>query len=163
MSSPNDTSDRIEDDGLPQSLQLTPKPPAETWGNESYSTPTNASEADPSFHNLSPPALVRNDSRPSLLMTEGFSFQSIMKTLSVENAEANASLSVIRRRLLFGVPPEVDLGLPPNFLPPNNGDMRMRPVIRPRISQGVFDRPFIPAWDVQMRSPVSTAVLKFNV
>jgi len=39
----------------------------------------------------------------------------------------------------------------------------MRPVIRPRISQGVFDRPFIPAWDVQMRSPVSTAVLKFNV
>ena len=164
MSSPNDTSDRIEDDGLPQSLQLTPKPPAETWGIESYFTPTNASEADPSFHNLSPPALVRNDNPPSLLMmNRRIQFPVDYKDSAVENAEANASLLVIRRRLLFGVPPEVDLGLPPNFLPPNNGDLRMRPVIRPRISQGVFDRPFIPAWDVQMRSPVSTAVLKFNV
>ena len=167
MSSPNDTSDRIEDDGLPQSLQLTPKPPAETWGNESYFTPTKAtSEADPSFHNLSPPALVRNDRRPSLLMmNRRIQFPVDNEDSYVENAEANASLLVIRRRLLFGVPPEVDLGLPPNFLPPNNGDLRMRHVIRPRISQGVFDRSFIPAWDVQMRSssPVSTAVLKFNV
>jgi hypothetical protein len=82
---------------------------------------------------------------------------------AVENAEANASLQAIRRRLLFGVP-EMDLGLPPNFPPPNNGNLRMRPpMIRPRISQGVFDRPFMPAWDNHLGSPMSTAVLKFNI
>jgi hypothetical protein len=50
----------------------------------------------------------------------------------VENAEANASLQVLRRRLLFGVPPEVPKGWPPNFPLPNNGDLRN--VIKPRIS-----------------------------
>ena len=133
MSSPNGTSDCIEDEGPPQ---LTPKPPAETWGNESYSTPTNASEADPSFQNLSPPPIVRNDGSPSLLMNRGIQFPVDHEDSVVENAEANASLQAIRR-LLFGVPPEVrargvDLGLPPNFPLPNNGDLRC--VIRPRIS-----------------------------
>jgi hypothetical protein len=159
MSSPNDISDRIiEDKGLPQSLQLTPKPQAETWGSESYSTPTNASGDQ--FQNLSPPAIVRNDGSPSLLLNQRIQFPVNYEDSVVENAEANASLQAIRGRLLFGVPPEVDLGLPPNFPPPNNGDLRR--VIRPRISQGVFDRPVIPAWDFHLRSPVSTAVLKFN-
>ena len=161
MSSPNDNSDRIEDEGLPQSLQLTPKPQAETWGSESYSTPTNASGDQ--FQNLSPPAIVRNDGSSSVLMNQRIQFPVDDEDFVVENAEANASLQAIRRRLLFGVPPEVDLGLPPNFPPPNNGDLRMRhPMIRPRISQGVFDRPFMPAWDNHLGSPVSTAVLKFN-
>ena len=157
MSSPNVTSDHIEDEGLPQSLQLTPKPQAETWGSESYSTPTIASGDQ--FQNLSPPAIVRNDSIPSLLMNRRIQFP-VDEDSVVENAEANASLQAIRRRLLFGVPPEVDLGLPPHFPPPNNGDLRS--VIRPRISQGVFDRPIMPAWDYHLGSPVSTAVLKFN-
>ena len=158
MSSPSVTSDRIEDEGLPQSLQLTPKPQAETWGSESYSTPTNASGDQ--FQNLSPPAIVRNDGSSSLLTNRRIQFPVNDEDSVVENAEANASLQAIRRRLLFGVPPEVDLGLPPHFPPPNNGDLRS--VIRPRISQGVFDRPFMPAWDNQLGSPVSTAVLKFN-
>ena len=128
MSSPNGTSDCIEDEGPPQ---LTPKPPAETWGNESYSTPTNASAADPSFQNLSPPAIVRNDGSPSLLMNRRIQFPVDHEDSVVENAEANASLQAIRRRLFFGVPPEVrapgvDLGLPPNLPLPC--------VIRPRIS-----------------------------
>ncbi len=72
MSSPNDISDRIEDEGLAQSLQLTPEPQAETWGSESYSTPTNASGDQ--FQNLSPPAIVRNDSIPSLLMNQRIQF-----------------------------------------------------------------------------------------
>ena len=140
MSSPNDISDRIEDEGLAQSLQLTPEPQAETWGSESYSTPTNASGDQ--FQNLSPPAIVRNDGSSSVLMNQRIQFPVDDEDFVVENAEANASLQAIRRRLLFGVPPEVDLGLPPNFPPPNNGDLRMRPhMIRPRISQGAFDRP----------------------
>ena len=149
MSSPNDNSD------------LTPKPQAETWpwGSESYSTPTNASGDQ--FQNLSPPAIVRNDGSSSLLTNRRIQFFPVNDEDSVvENAEANASLQAIRRRLLFGVPPEVDLGLPPHFPPPNNGDLRS--VIRPRISQGVFDRPIMPAWDFHLGSPVSTAVLKFN-
>jgi hypothetical protein len=159
MSSPNVTSDHIEDEGLPQSLQLTPKPQAETWGSESYSTPTIASGDQ--FQNLSPPAIVRNDSIPSLLMNQRIQFP-VDEDSVVENAEANGLLQAVRRRLLFGVPPEVevDLGLPPHFPPPNNGDLRS--VIRPRISQGVFDRPIMPAWDFHLGSPVSTAVLKFN-
>ena len=159
MSSPSVTSDRIEDEGLPQSLQLTPKPQAETWGSESYSTPTNASGDQ--FQNLSPPAIVRNDGSSSVLMNQRIQFPVDDEDFVVENAEANASLQAIRRRLLFGVSPEVDLGLPPNFPPPNNGDLRS--VIRPRISQGVFDRPIMPAWDYHLGSPVSTAVLKFNI
>ena len=158
MSSPDDNSDRIEDEGLPQSLQLTPSPQAETWGSESYSTPTNVSGDQ--FQNLSPPAIVRNDGSSSLLMNRRIQFPVDDENFVVENAEANASLQAIRRRLLFGVSPEVDLGLPPNFPPPNNGDLRS--VIRPRISQGVFDRPIMPAWDYHLGSPVSTAVLKFN-
>jgi hypothetical protein len=121
-------------------------------------TPLQPSRGD-QFQNLSPPAIVRNDSIPSLLMNQRIQFP-VDEDSVVENAEANASLQAVRRRLLFGVPPEVDLGLPPHFPPPNNGDLRR--VIRPRISQGVFDRPIMPAWDFHLGSPVSTAVLKFN-
>jgi len=63
---------------------------------------TNNRSDESTFHNLSPPAIVRNDVRRPLLMSRRIQFPADEDS-TVENAEANATLQVIKG-FLYGPP-----------------------------------------------------------